>query len=239
MNYSKKSTSRKQKALKGKGTKMGKKLGVVFMKTLLVLIIALGVAGLCGGIGIIKGVMENAPDITSASVLPRGYKSVVYDADGNKTAELVAEGTNRTYVKLDNIPKHVQEAFIAIEDERFYDHNGIDIQGMVRAGVKFVVSGFRTTQGASTITQQLVRNIYLTHTIRWERKVEEIFIAMALEKKYSKEELLEFYINNIYFSNGYYGIQAASQGYFNKDNLRDLTGIDASSMPAVNNGEGV
>lgn len=71
MNYSKKSTSRKQKALKGKGTKMGKKLGVVFMKTLLVLIIALGVAGLCGGIGIIKGVMENAPDITSASVLPR------------------------------------------------------------------------------------------------------------------------------------------------------------------------
>ena len=158
MNYSKKSTSRKQKALKGKGTKMGKKLGVVFMKTLLVLIIALGVAGLCGGIGIIKGVMENAPDITSASVLPRGYKSVVYDADGNKTAELVAEGTNRTYVKLDNIPKHVQEAFIAIEDERFYDHNGIDIQGMVRAGVKFVVSGFRTTQGASTITQQLLKN---------------------------------------------------------------------------------
>ena len=151
MNYSKKSTSRKQKALKGKGTKMGKKLGVVFMKTLLVLIIALGVAGLCGGIGIIKGVMENAPDITSASVLPRGYKSVVYDADGNKTAELVAEGTNRTYVKLDNIPKHVQEAFIAIEDERFYDHNGIDIQGMVRAGVKFVVSGFRTTEGASRI----------------------------------------------------------------------------------------
>ena len=147
MNYSKKSTSRKQKALKGKGTKMGRKLGVVFMKTLLVLIIALGVAGLCGGIGIIKGVMENAPDITSASVLPRGYKSVVYDADGNKTAELVAEGTNRTYVKLDNIPKHVQEAFIAIEDERFYDHNGIDIQGMVRAGVKFVVSGFRTSPG--------------------------------------------------------------------------------------------
>ena len=68
------------------------------------------------------------------SVLPRGYKSVVYDADGNKTAELVAEGTNRTYVKLDNIPKHVQEAFIAIEDERFYDHNGIDIQGMVACG---------------------------------------------------------------------------------------------------------
>ena len=234
MNYSKKSTSRKQKALKGKGTKMGKKLGVVFMKTLLVLIIALGVAGLCGGIGIIKGVMENAPDITSASVLPRGYKSVVYDADGNKTAELVAEGTNRTYVKLDNIPKHVQEAFIAIEDERFYDHNGIDIQGMVRAGVKFVVSGFRTTQGASTITQQLVRNIYLTHTIRWERKVEEIFIAHAMEREYSKDELLEFYINNIYFSNGCYGIEAASQKYFSRS-VSDLDLSETAFLCAIPN----
>lgn len=80
-------------------------------------------------------------------VYAKSYKSVVYDADGNKTAELVAEGTNRTYVKLDNIPKHVQEAFIAIEDERFYDHNGIDIQGMVRAGVKFVFSGIQNYTG--------------------------------------------------------------------------------------------
>ena len=126
MNYSKKGTSRKQKALKSKKAKMGKKMGVVFLKTLLVLMIALGVAGICGGIGIVKGVIENAPDITSASVLPRGYKSTVYDAEGNKKAELIAEGTNRTYVKIDNIPKHVQEAFIAIEDERFYEHNGID-----------------------------------------------------------------------------------------------------------------
>lgn len=120
MNYSKKSTSRKQKALKGKGTKMGKKLGVVFMKTLLVLIIALGVAGLCGGIGIIKGVMENAPDITSASVLPRGYKSVVYDADGNKTAELVAEGTNRTYVNWIIFQSMCRKHLSPFEDERFY-----------------------------------------------------------------------------------------------------------------------
>lgn len=105
MNYSKKGTSRKQKALKSRKARMGKKVGVVFLKTLLVLLIAVGVAGLCGGIGIVKGVIENAPDITSASVLPRGYKSTVYDAEGNKTAELIAEGTNRTYVKIENIPK--------------------------------------------------------------------------------------------------------------------------------------
>lgn len=97
MNYSKKSTSRKQKALKSKKRKMGKKLSVVFLKTLLVLCIALGVAGVCGGIGIVKGVIENAPDITSASVLPRGYKSTVYDADGNKTGGAGC-GRNQPYL---------------------------------------------------------------------------------------------------------------------------------------------
>ena len=158
MNYSKKGTSRKQKALKSNKARMGKKVCVVFLKTLLVLILAVGVAGLCGGIGIVKGVIENAPDITSASVLPRGYKSTVYDAEGNKTAELVAEGTNRTYVKIENIPKHVQQAFIAIEDERFYEHNGIDFKGILRAGATYVASGFHETQGGSTITQQLLKN---------------------------------------------------------------------------------
>ena len=238
MNYSKKSTSRKQKALKGKGTKMGKKLGVVFMKTLLVLIIALGVAGLCGGIGIIKGVMENAPDITSASVLPRGYKSVVYDADGNKTAELVAEGTNRTYVKLDNIPKHVQEAFIAIEDERFYDHNGIDIQGMVRAGVKFVVSGFRTTQGASTITQQLLKNNVFDFMSedgmldKIERKLQEQYLAIQLEKVMSKQEILESYLNTINLGQNCLGVQAAANRYFGKS-VSELDISEAAVIAAI------
>ena len=238
MNYSKKSTSRKQKALKGKGTKMGKKLGVVFMKTLLVLIIALGVAGLCGGIGIIKGVMENAPDITSASVLPRGYKSVVYDADGNKTAELVAEGTNRTYVKLDNIPKHVQEAFIAIEDERFYDHNGIDIQGMVRAGVKFVVSGFRTTQGASTITQQLLKNNVFDFMSedgmldKIERKLQEQYLAIQLEKVMSKTEILESYLNTINLGQNCLGVQAAANRYFGKS-VSELDISEAAVIAAI------
>ena len=238
MNYSKKSTSRKQKALKGKGTKMGKKLGVVFMKTLLVLIIALGVAGLCGGIGIIKGVMENAPDITSASVLPRGYKSVVYDADGNKTAELVAEGTNRTYVKLDNIPKHVQEAFIAIEDERFYEHNGIDIQGMVRAGVKFVVSGFRTTQGASTITQQLLKNNVFDFMSedgmldKIERKLQEQYLAIQLEKVMSKTEILESYLNTINLGQNCLGVQAAANRYFGKS-VSELDISEAAVIAAI------
>ncbi len=238
MNYSKKSTSRKQKALKSKKSKMGKKLGVVFLKTLLVLCIALGVAGVCGGIGIVKGVIENAPDITSASVLPRGYKSTVYDADGNKTAELVAEGTNRTYVKLENIPKQVQEAFIAIEDERFYEHNGIDLQGIVRAGVKFVTSGFKKTQGASTITQQLLKNNVFdfmsedTMLDKIERKLQEQYLAVKLEEIMSKDEILESYLNTINLGQNTLGVQAAANRYFGKS-VSELDISEAAVLAAI------
>ncbi len=238
MNYSKKSTSRKQKTLKSRRAKMEKKLGVVFLKTLLVLMIAVGVAGICGVIGIVKGTIENAPDITSASVLPRGYKSVVYDADGNKTAELVAEGTNRTYVKIENIPKHVQQAFIAIEDERFYEHNGVDVQGMLRAGVKFVTSGFKTTQGASTITQQLLKNNVFdfmsesTMSEKIERKLQEQFLAIQLEKTMTKDEILESYLNTINLGQNCLGVQAAANRYFGKT-VSELTVSEASVIAAI------
>lgn len=238
MNYSKKGTSRKQKALKSNKARMGKKVGVVFLKTLLVLIIAVGVAGLCGGIGIVKGVIENAPDITSASVLPRGYKSTVYDAEGNKTAELIAEGTNRTYVKIENIPQHVQEAFIAIEDERFYEHNGIDIRGIIRAGVKGVASGFKTTEGASTITQQLLKNNVFdfmsesTMTEKIERKLQEQYLAVKLEEVMTKDEILESYLNTINLGQNSLGVQAASNRYFGK-NVSELTLSEAAVLAAI------
>lgn len=238
MNYSKKSTSRKQKALKSKKKMMGKKMGVVFLKTLLVLVIALGVAGICGGIGIVKGVIENAPDITSASVLPRGYKSTVYDAEGNKTAELIAEGTNRTYVKIENIPKHVQEAFIAIEDERFYEHNGIDVQGILRAGVKFITSGFRSTQGASTITQQLLKNNVFDFMSedgmadKIERKLQEQFLAIQLEEVMEKDEILECYLNTINLGQNTLGVQAAANRYFGKS-VSELTISEAAVIAGI------
>ena len=223
MNYSKKGTSRKQKALKSRKARMGKKVGVVFLKTLLVLLIAVGVAGLCGGIGIVKGVIENAPDITSASVLPRGYKSTVYDAEGNKTAELIAEGTNRTYVKIENIPKQVQQAFIAIEDERFYEHNGIDVRGIIRAGVKGIASGFKKTEGASTITQQLLKNNVFdfmsesTFLEKVERKLQEQYLAVKLEEVMTKDEILESYLNTINLGQNSLGVQAAANRYFGKN----------------------
>ena len=197
MNYSKKETSKKQKALRSKKKKVGKKLGVIFLKAFLVCMIAVVVIIGCAGIGIIKGVIDNAPDITSESVIPKGYKSTVYDSEGNKMQELIASGTNRTMVTIDQIPKHVQDAFIAIEDERFYEHNGIDIQGIGRAGVTFITSGFKKMQGASTITQQLLKNNVfdfmseegLADSI--ERKIQEQFLAIELEKTMEKDEILQ------------------------------------------------
>jgi len=238
MNYSKKGTSRKQKALKSRKARMGKKVCVVFLKTLLVLVIAVGVAGLCGGIGIVKGVIENAPDITSASVLPRGYKSTIYDAEGNKTAELIAEGTNRTYVKIDNIPKHVREAFIAIEDERFYEHNGIDLKGIIRAGVRGVASGFKRTEGASTITQQLLKNNVFdfmsesSMAEKVERKLQEQYLAVKLEEVMTKDEILESYLNTINLGQNSLGVQAASNRYFGK-NVSELTLSEAAVLAAT------
>lgn len=223
MNYSKKDTSKKQKALRSKKKKVGKKLGVIFLKAFLVCMIAVVVVVGCAGIGIIKGVIDNAPDITSESVIPKGYKSTVYDAEGNKMQELIASGTNRTMVTIDQIPEHVQNAFIAIEDERFYEHNGIDIQGILRAGVTFVTSGFDKMQGASTITQQLLKNNVfdfmsedsLADSI--ERKIQEQYLAIELEKKMEKTEILQAYLNTINLGQNTLGIQAASERYFGKD----------------------
>lgn len=139
--------------------------------------------------------------------------SVVYDKNGNTISTLKGE-KDVYYLAYEEIPIDVCAAIISIEDKKFYQHKGIDYKAILRA-VKAMIENGEVTQGASTITQQLARNIFLTQDKNWQRKVEEMFIATELEKKYSKNKILEFYLNNIYFGNGYYGIQAASIGYFN------------------------
>lgn len=139
--------------------------------------------------------------------------SVVYDKNGNTISTLKGE-KDVYYLSYEEIPVDVCAAIISIEDKKFYQHNGIDYRAILRA-VKAMVENGEATQGGSTITQQLARNIFLTQEKSWQRKVEEMFIAVELEKKYSKNKILEYYLNNIYFGNGYYGIQAASIGYFN------------------------
>lgn len=159
--------------------------------------------------------------------------SIVYGANGKIISELKGE-KDLYYLDYPDIPQEVVDAFISIEDKNFLKHKGVDLKANLRAVLVLVKNKGAIKQGASTITQQLSRNIFLTHTVSWERKVEEIFIATELEKKYEKWQILEFYINNIYFANGYYGIQAASEGYFSKE-VDDLTLSEIAFLCAIPN----
>ncbi len=140
--------------------------------------------------------------------------SIVYAAD-NSVISTLKSGKESYYLTIDAIPPNAVAAIISIEDKRFYHHKGVDYRALLRA-LKVMIESGKATQGGSTITMQLARNIFISQEKTWQRKAQEIFLAWEIEKKYSKEQVLEFYLNNIYFGNGYYGIQSASRGYFNR-----------------------
>lgn len=141
--------------------------------------------------------------------------SLIYDCEGELITSLVGE-KDVYYLEFEEIPYMVKRALITTEDRKFYEHTGLDYFAIARAMLELVKNDGVITQGGSTITQQLSRNIYLSHEVSYERKLKEMLIARELEKRYDKNKILEFYINNIYFANGFYGIQAASKGYFSK-----------------------
>ncbi len=140
--------------------------------------------------------------------------SLVYDGNGDLLKTLKGE-KDVYYLESSSIPDDAKNAIISIEDKKFYQHNGIDIKRIAGSLVANIKSN-GIAQGGSTITQQLVKNIYLSNEVTYTRKIKEIFIAVGVEKLYTKDQILEFYMNNVYFGNGYYGIQAASNGYFRK-----------------------
>lgn len=160
--------------------------------------------------------------------------SLFFDSKGELISSLSGE-KELYYVRYEDIPSNVIDAIVTIEDKRFFEHDGVDLIANVRAAIALIKNEGKITQGASTITQQLARNIFLTNEVSYERKVTEIFIASELEKKYSKQQILEYYLNNIYFANGYYGIQAAAKGYFNKS-VSELTLSEAAFLCAIPNG---
>lgn len=141
--------------------------------------------------------------------------SIAYDNKGEVLSVLKGE-KDVYYIDFDDIPIYIKQAVVSTEDKRFYKHGGIDYRGILRAIVAMIHDG-EVTQGGSTITQQLARTVFLSNERTWERKIEEMYIAVGLENKYSKEAILEFYLNNVYFANGYYGIEAAAEGYFGTD----------------------
>lgn len=146
--------------------------------------------------------------------------TIVYDVHGEELCK-IKNAKDLYYVNFDEIPKTLANAFVVMEDRSFYSHSGIDYKAIFRAAMENQKND-EIVQGASTITQQLARNIFLTQEVTWERKIEEMFVAWNLEKKYSKEQILEFYLNNIYFGNGYYGVEAAARGYLGKS-VSELT----------------
>lgn len=237
MNYGKKGASRKDKHIASTGTLIRKKFTVIFCKALLVCFLALLVIGGCAGVGVLKGIIDAAPDIDDIDPTPTGYLSVVLDDAGNETATLVASGSNRVYVTLDEIPVDMQHAFVAIEDERFYEHNGIDIKGIIRAGFTGITTG-HFSQGASTITQQLLKNNVFegwtdeSWSEKVERKIQEQYLAVQLTKVKSKEWVLENYLNSINLGQNTLGVQAASRRYFGKD-VSELTLSESAVIAGI------
>jgi penicillin-binding protein 1A len=162
---------------------------------------------------------RDLPSPAHLQVITPATKTRVFDKDGRLIGEFFRE--NRSLVRLDEIPEHLVQAFIAVEDRDFWDHWGVDLTGVARAAVKNATS-LSVSQGASTITQQLARNLFLTHERSVERKMKEAVLALRIEQNYSKEEILEMYLNQIYFGDGAYGVQSAARRFFGKD-VTDLT----------------
>ncbi|MBO4903013.1 MAG: PBP1A family penicillin-binding protein [Lachnospiraceae bacterium] len=238
MNYGRAGIRQRQRALNSASTRMGKSIAIIIFEIVVFCTVALGVVGLCGGIGLFMGVIDTAPDVTNVDVSPAGFSTTVYDNKGNTLTKLIAENSNRIYVTLDKIPEHTQHAFVAIEDERFYTHNGIDIQGIMRAGVKAILDG-DFSQGASTITQQLLKNNVFTSWTsesskieKFKRKFQEQYCAIQLEKNMDKETILENYLNTINLGQGTLGVQAASNRYFGKP-AAELTISESAVIAAI------
>ena len=224
MNYGKKSVSRKRNSLISRTAMMGKRAHVSFIRVLFAVLITICVVVGCIGIGAFRGIIDNAPDVNDIDISPLGYATFLYDGDGNQLRKLTAPSSNRLPVSIDQIPVDLQHAVVAIEDERFYEHNGIDVRGILRAFVKNITSG-DLSEGASTITQQLLKNNVFTNWTkestwleRFTRKIQEQYLAVEVEKKINnKDVILENYLNTINLGAGTYGVQAAARKYFNKD----------------------
>jgi penicillin-binding protein 1A len=238
MNFGKRATSKKRNALTSRSTMVGNKAHVSFLRVIFASIIAVIVLCACLGFGAVRGLIDNAPDISDVNIMPIGAATFVYDTEGNQIQKLTAPNSNRMPVTIDQIPLDLQHAVVAIEDERFYEHNGIDIRGIIRAGVKGITTG-HFSEGASTITQQLLKNNVFTgwtheSTVeRFKRKFQEQYLAIQLEKQLKdKNVILENYLNTINLGAGTYGVQAASHRYFNKD-VQDLTLSECTVLAGI------
>ena len=237
MNFSKDETNKKIRNLKTRSKRFSSKLNVTAFRLFLlgvVFVVAVGVAAVAG---IVKGLSATVPSIDLINVVPSGYASNTYFRDGTHAEILAGVEANRDYVEIVELPEYIKYAFVAMEDERFYEHDGIDMRGIMRALVSNLKEG-GLDYGASTITQQLLKNQVFgggnedNPIVKLSRKIQEQFLAVELENRLSKDTILEYYINTVNYGNTAYGLQTAAKVYFSKD-AKDLTLSEVTVLAAI------
>lgn len=223
MNFSRKEVQKRSNLLESSATHRFHKIQLIGIRLVLVGFIFVSIFLISVLAGGYQSIVSTTPDADSVQIVPQGYTTTIVDTEGNTIQTLVGKDANREYVTLDRIPANLQNAFIAIEDERFRRHNGVDTQGILRAFSLGLRNGGNFTQGASTLTQQLLKNQVFyggeesTLFQKLKRKIQEQHLALQIEKIYTKNQILEYYLNTINLGQNTLGVQAASKRYFNKD----------------------
>ena len=238
MNFGRREVEKRAHQLRSSATYRIHKLQLIGIRFLLVSLIFVGLFGVSALVGGYQSILSSAPNPEEIQIMPQGYATSVLDTSGKVIQILVGRNANRQYVTLDEIPVDLQNAFIAIEDERFRSHDGVDVQGVLRAFATGLQNGGHFTQGASTLTQQLLKNQVFeggeetTLYDRLTRKIQEQYLALEVEKRYSKDEILEYYLNTINLGQNTLGVQAASMRYFNK-NVSELTLSECAVLAGI------
>ena len=237
MNYSHYNIVRKQKYLKSPARRLYSMLRIWMMRIALVTLVFVIIAGCTSAYGAYQGAVSTSPNIDGIDVHPELFSSKVFFNDGSEMVELVGAGTNKIYAPIDAIPQKIRDTFVAMEDERFYQHHGIDVRGIFRAAFSVVkVRGLK--YGASTITQQLLKNQVFgggnerSSVDKLVRKVQEQYLAVQLEDKLDKDSILEYYLNSINLGNGSTGIGDAANRYFGKE-VGELTISEAAVIAPI------
>ena len=239
MNYSRESLSRKKKDISSKRNLQRKRVIVRLFKAFVICLALVSISAMSGVAFFAQRIIANTPSISINDVLPSGEATFIYANDGvTRIEQFISAGANRTIVPLDEIPEHLQNAFIAIEDARFHEHNGIDLPGIARAFTVGITTG-SFSEGASTITQQLIKNNIFPDFIHeygfmesLERKLQEQYLAIAIEQQMTKEEIMEAYLNTINLGQNTLGVQSAARRYFNKD-VSELTISESAVIAAI------
>jgi penicillin-binding protein 1A len=202
----------------------------IVLRTLLALFLLMGLGGAAAATFLYLALVADLPDLRSLEDYRPALTTVVLDRAGRPIGEFSEE--RRRLVPLADLPPHVTQAFIAAEDKTFWEHSGIDYQSILRAAWTNLLAGGEIRQGASTITQQLVKSLLLSPERTLRRKVREMLLARRIEERFSKEEILHLYLNQIYFGSGAYGIAEAARTYFGKD-VRDLDVGEAALLAGL------